>query len=109
MTSTKQKTPSNDTSLLEYRLGKVEEGVEKINAKLDGIANGFATQTQLADAVKERDEKIAAIYKDGKEYDERLKRVEHFIDGIVKKIAGSAVLVLVVMLLAIYGLDRFLV
>ena len=99
---------SEDTTLLEYRLGKVEEGVEKINAKLDGIANGFATQTQLANAVKERDQKITAIYADGKEYDARLKKVEHFIDGIVKKIAGSAVFILVVMLLAIYGLDKFL-
>ena len=96
------------TDLLEYRLGKVEEGVEKINAKLDGIANGFATQTQLANAVKERDQKIAAIYADGKEYDARLQKVERFIDGIVKKIAGSAVFILVVMLLAIYGLDKFL-
>lgn len=108
MTSTKEKNPPKDTSLLEYRLGKVEEGVEKINAKLDGIANGFATQTQLANAVKERDQKIAAIYESGKEYDERLSKVEHFIDGIVKRIAGSAVLILVVMLLAIYGLDKFL-
>ena len=108
----KKPTQQQSLELISYRLEKTEqqlvindkkqdERFNKLEAKIDGIANGFATQVQLAEAVKERDKKI-------EELNERITALETFTANILKKISAVAITVLVLMITAIYGLDKFI-
>ena len=108
----KKPTQQQSLELISYRLEKTEqqlvindkkqdERFNKLEAKIDGIANGFATQVQLAEAVKERDKKI-------EELSERITALEVFTGNILKKISAMAILALVLMIASIYGLDKFI-
>ena len=108
----KKPTQQQSLELISYRLEKTEqqlvindkkqdERFNKLEVKLDGIANGFATQVQLAEAVKERDKKI-------EELNERITALETFTSNILKKISAVAITALVLMITAIYGLDKFI-
>ena len=108
----KKPTQQQSLELISYRLEKTEqqlvindkkqdERFNKLEAKIDGIANGFATQVQLAEAVKERDKKI-------EELSERITALEVFTNNILKKISAVAITALVLMIASIYGLDKFI-
>ena len=108
----KKQTQQQSLELISYRLGKTEEQLvandikqderfNKLERKLDGIANGFATQVQLTEAVRERDEKIEELNK-------RITALEMFTTNILKKISAAAIIALVLMITAIYGLDKFI-
>lgn len=105
-------TQQQSLELISYRLEKTEqqlvindkkqdERFNKLEAKIDGIANGFATQVQLAEGLKELDKKI-------EELSDRIAALETFTDNILKKISAMAIIALVLMITAIYGLDRFI-
>lgn len=102
---TKKPTQQQSLELISYRLEKTEqqlvindkkqdERFNKLEAKLDGIANGFATQVQLSESTKDLSERITAL--------------ELFTTNILKKISAVAIIALVLMITAIYGLDKFI-
>ena len=108
----KKPTQQQSLELISYRLEKTEqqlvindkkqdERFNKLEAKIDGIANGFATQVQLAESTKELDKKI-------EELSERITALELFTANILKKISAVAIIALVLMITSIYGLDKFI-
>lgn len=103
---------ANTPELVAYRLTQLEKttatGLLAVNEKLDNLAHNFATKAEL-----EHERQIAAAeHKDIRDDLSTVKGEVHEIkkwkDGIIGKIAGAAVFVVIAMVLAIYGLDRFL-
>ena len=108
----KKPTQQQSLELISYRLEKTEqqlvindkkqdERFNKLEAKLDGYSNGFATQVQLAESTKELDKKIEDL-------SDRITELELFTTNILKKISAVAIIALVLMITSIYGLDKFI-
>lgn len=99
--------PENSPAVIAYRVGKLEqtvsEGFSQINTKLDKL-DGFITKKEAEKIVEEERKDAAEVHKG---LSDRIEKLEDWKDGLVGKIAGAAVVMLVLMLLALYGLDKF--
>lgn len=107
-TTTIQDLPIEDSpAVIAYRVGKLEEavstGFSSVNDKLDKLG-GFVTKEDAEQIVKAERERADAIHED---LDERLTDVETWREKIVTNIAKWTVIALVLMVLALYGLDKF--
>jgi len=85
----------------------MSKNMAEINAKLTSMSNSFATKQELLTAVTERRRETDEIIKDIDCVGGRVTKIESFISGLTKKIAGVAITILVMMILALYGLDKF--
>ena len=79
-----------------FRMLNVEKAIDRFEMKLDGLAAGFATHAD-----------IEAIYKDIRDIDVRVKDIQNWKDGLIGKVAAGAIIMIVMMVLALYGLDKF--
>lgn len=90
-----------------YRMGEVEKAISRVGDKLDVMAAGFVTHADIevlkAQAKREHEE----IYKEIQEVDVRVRDIQRWKDTIINRIATVAVIGVVMMVLAFYGLDRF--
>ena len=107
----KTELPVEDSpAVVAYRVGRLEEAVEKgfshINEKLDELS-GFITDEEanrlVNDTVKRERERADTVHQD---HEKRITKLESFKGGIVTTIAKYAVIALVLMILAMYGLDK---
>ena len=99
---------NHDTpDLISYRLGKVEKGVEQLNDKLDALIHNFATKQDLEQERKLAHKEHEAIRRDVADVQTEVDGLTKFKDAITQKIAAAAITVLVLMVLAIYGLDKY--
>ena len=85
----------------------MSKNMAEINSKLTSMSNSFATKQELLTAVTERRREQEEIVKDIDCVGGRVTKIENFISGLTKKIAGVAITILVTMILALYGLDKF--
>lgn len=89
-----------------YRMGEVEKAISRVGDKLDTMAAGFVTHADIdvlkAQAKLDHD----AIYKEIQEVDVRVKDIRKWKDTIINRIAYTAVVGLVIAVLAFYGLDK---
>lgn len=85
----------------------MSKNMAEINAKLTSMSNSFATKQELLTAVTERRREQDGITKDIDYVGGRVTKLENFISGLTKKIAGIAITFLVMMILAMYGLEKF--
>ena len=91
-----------------FRMLNVEKAIDRFEMKLDGLAAGFATHADIERSRQQAKLDHDAIYKDIRDIDVRVKDIQSWKDGIVGKVAGAAIIMLVLMVLAMYGLDKFL-
>ncbi len=91
-----------------FRMLNVEKALDRFEMKLDGLATGFATHADIERSRQQAKIDHDAIYKDIRDIDVRVKDIQKWKDGIIGKVAGAAILMLVLMVLAMYGLDKFL-
>lgn len=104
---TRQQEPLGQSQdAIAYRMGEVEKAIGKVGDKLDVMAAGFVTHADIevlkAQAKREHEE----IYKEIQEVDTRVKDIQHWKDTIINRIAYTAVVGLVIAVLAFYGLDK---
>ena len=89
-----------------YRMGEVEKAISRVGDKLDTMAAGFVTHADIdvlkAQAKLDHD----AIYKEIQEVDVRVKDIRKWKDTIINRIAYTAVVGLVIAVLAFYGLEK---
>lgn len=89
-----------------YRMGEVEKAISRVGDKLDVMAAGFVTHADIdvlkAQAKLDHD----AIYKEIQEVDVRVRDIQKWKDTIINRIAYTAVVGLVIAVLAFYGLDK---
>ena len=87
-------------SVLAYRMGRVEKGLEKLEGKLDIYAAGFVTATQMQQAQIRADEKHLEIAKDCQEKGESLQKQ---INEINSNLSKGVWLVISAVILAVVG------
>lgn len=97
----------NSPEVIVYRVKKLEEAVEhgfkEVNDKLDKLS-GFVTKEESEKIIQDEWAKARLIHRS---LENRINEIEQWKDNIVNKIAGSAVIGLIMMVLALYGLDKF--
>ena len=95
----------SNPAVVAYRVGqlesKQEKGFKDLGDKLDEFLGSFVT-TQAFDDYKVQAEKDNGIR------DQKLQNLQDFKDKIITRIAFGAVGIFVLMVLALYGLDKFL-
>ena len=95
-----ENTTGAKIAVIKNDLKHVNDTLNRVESKLDTMALNFITSTQFTAA--EDAAKLAH-----KEYDSRLHKLEKFVDTIKSRIALVAVVMLVVMVLGFYGLDKY--
>lgn len=102
----------NEENVIAYRLGRVEKlvdlGFNEVHAKLDAMAANFATKQELKETKDAAHKEHQNIRHDIAEVKQDVDGVMKWKEAIVNKIALAAVMALVMMLLAVYGLDRLI-
>jgi len=110
--SDKEETKHYDSpSVLAYRVGQLEKtvstGFTKLETKLEIMQAGFVRKEDL-DALEEKaSEEHTDIRADVESVRKEVHEIKQWKDNLVGRIAGGAVLMLVLMVLAWYGLDQF--
>lgn len=93
----------SNPAVVAYRVGQLEEKQEKgfkdLGDKIDKYLESFVT-------VKDFDEYKTQAEKDNAERDTKIQKLEDFKDKIITRIAGGAVTMFILMVLAWYGLDK---
>ena len=105
----KTELPVEDSpAVIAYRVGKLEEAIDhgfaSVNEKLDKL-DGFLLRDEAYRIVEEERKTSKEAHT---RLSDRLKALEDWKNGIVNKIAVGAIGVFVAMVLALYGLDKFL-
>jgi len=90
-----------------YRMLNVEKAIDRFETKLDGFALGFATHGDIERSRAQAKIDQDAIYIEIRDIDARVKDIQRWKDNLIGKVAGAAIIMLVLMVLALYGLDKF--
>ena len=90
-----------------FRMLNVEKAIDRFEMKLDGLAAGFATHSDIERSLQQAKLDHDAIYKDIRDIDVRVKDIQSWKDGLIGKVAAGAIIMIVMMVLALYGLDKF--
>ena len=118
-TTTTDTIPVTDMPVLTYRVGQleivvgtlqktVEQGQEKLDKKLTDLMLHFATVESVESLKREAHTEHVDIREDIDKAQKAIDELTKWKDAIVGKIAASAVVMLVLMVLASYGIDKFL-
>ena len=110
--SDKEETKHYDSpSVLAYRVGQLEKtvstGFTKLETKLEMMQTGFVKREDLDVLEEQASTEHADIRKDIDKVRKEVHEIKKWKDGIIAKIATAAVVMLVFMVLALYGLDQF--
>ena len=123
MTKTQTTTITGESQaempVLAYRVGQleiafgtlqktVEQGQEKLDKKLTDLMLHFATVESVESLKREAHTEHVDIREDIDKAQKAIDELTKWKDAIVGKIAASAVVMLVLMVLASYGIDKFL-
>jgi len=85
----------------------MSKSMAEIKSTLSNISNSFATKNELIDAIEDRHAEQTIIRDCATALEKRVTRIETIFNGITYKISGVAVIMLVLMVLAYYGLERY--
>jgi len=98
-------------AVLAYRVGQLEKttasGLKEIKNELINLKTHFVTHGELEAAQTQEQLEHKAMNEETAEIKETVTDLKKWRDGIINKIALVAVGVLIMMLLALYGLDKF--
>jgi len=81
--------------------------LNEVNQKLDRMTENFVTKQELLDAIQTRRIEQKSICENVQDIDSRLTNVENVINAIKNRIVLVAVSMLVMMILAQYGIQQF--
>lgn len=109
------KDPSDDSTspaVLAYRVGQLEKtvatGFIKLENKLELMQANFVRKDDLVVLEKQATTEHDDIRKELAEVRSSIHEITQWKDQLIAKIAGAAIIVLVLMVLAVYGLDKFI-
>lgn len=102
------KTPPATVREVGIHLIYMSKNMADISKKLDEMGGKFAHRQELLDAIAQRKEDQAAIIEDLGCTTARVEKLENFNDRITYRIAGYAVIALVLMILSVYGMNNLL-
>ena len=110
--SEKEETKHYDSpSVLAYRVGQLEKtvstGLTKLETKLDIMQAGFVKREDLDKIEEQVTAEHDGIRADIDKVRGDVHKIKKWKDGIIAKVATAAVVMLVFMVLALYGLDQF--
>ena len=110
--SEKEETKHYDSpSVLAYRVGQLEKtvstGLTKLETKLDIMQAGFVKREDLDKIEEQVTAEHDGIRADIDKVRGEVHKIKKWKDGIIAKVATAAVVMLVFMVLALYGLDQF--
>lgn len=111
--SDKEETKHYDSpSVLAYRVGQLEKtvstGFTKLETKLEMMQTGFVKREDLDSLEEHATAEHEDIRMDIDKVRKEVHEIKKWKDGIIAKVATAAVIMLVFMVLALYGLDQFL-
>lgn len=111
--SEKEETKHYDSpSVLAYRVGQLEKtvstGFTKLEVKLEAMQTGFVRKEDLAAIEDRASEEHADIRADIDTVRKEVDEIKNWKEHLIGRIAGIAVIMLVLMVLANYGLDQFI-
>lgn len=97
--------------IVAYRVGKLEEALDKgleevkqeiriMNTNVVTMAANYITVERMTEVITEKNKEHEAMKK-------RISNLESFNSKVVSRIAYGAVVMFVLMVLALYGLDKF--
>lgn len=95
-------------AVLRNEVKHVNESVMRMEGKMDQFIANSVTQAQLTTAQRIADETHKAMNETVQEIRNDVDSLQRWKDGIVSRIAYGAVIILVGMVLAFYGIDKFL-
>lgn len=85
----------------------MSKSIEELKATVDKLTNNFSTKQELIDAIKTRRIEQEQIIQDICDINNRVDAVEKIINSIKNRIVAASITVLVLMILAQWGLDKF--
>jgi len=85
----------------------MSKSIEELKVTVENLTNNFATKQELLEAIKTRQLEQKQIVEDINSVCNRVNDVEKIINAIKNKIVGVAVTMLVLMVLAQWGLAEF--
>lgn len=101
-------SPPKNSREIGIHLVYMSKAIEDLKVELNRLSNNYATKQELLDAIKSRKQDQQEITKNISAVDDRLTRLEKVFESITTRIAGMAITFLALMILAQYGLDKFL-
>lgn len=107
MTEIDPQSPPKNSREIGIHLVYMSKAIDDIRKELANMSRSFATKQELLDAIHTRQREQEEILKDLCAVDNRVKRIEKIFEGITAKIAGIAITILVLMILAQYGIDKY--
>jgi hypothetical protein len=95
-----ENTPGAKIAVLRNEVRHVNETLNRVETKIDNMALSFITTSQFVSS-----EDASKLF--SREIDARVVKLENFVDTIKSRIAMAAVVMLVLMVLGFYGLEKY--
>ena len=108
MTEIDPQSPPKNSREIGIHLVYMSKAIEDIRQELSNMSKSFATKQELLDAIHTSQREQEKMLKDLLTVNNRVKKLEGIFENITTKIAGMAITFLALMILAQYGLDKFL-
>lgn len=110
-TETEVVQPHDTPDVLAYRVGQLEKttaaGLKEVKDELVNLKTHFVTHAELESAKVQADMEHKAINEEISDVKVVVDKLQQWRDSIVTRIAAGAIIMLVLMVLAFYGLDKF--
>ena len=107
MTEIDPQSPPKNSREIGIHLVYMSKAIDDLKIELQNVSKAFATKQELLDAIHTRQKEQEEILKDLCDVDNRVKKIENLFINITGKIVGVAITMLVLMILAQYGLDKY--
>jgi len=100
------RTPPATVREVGIHLIYISKNMVDISKKLDEMSGKFAYRQELLDAIAQHKEGQAAIIENLGYTTARVEKLENFNNRIAYRIAGYAIIALVLMVLSVYGINN---
>lgn len=107
MTEIEPQSPPKNSREIGIHLVYMSKAIDELKAEMQNVAKAFATKQELLDAIKTRRIEQEQIIQDICDINNRVDAVEKIINSIKNRIVAASITVLVLMILAQWGLDKF--
>ena len=107
MTEIDPQSPPKNSREIGIHLVYMSKAIDDLKTELQNVSKAFATKQELLDAIHTRQKEQEEILKDLCDVDNRVKKIENLFSTITGKIVGVAITMLVLMILAQYGLNQY--
>lgn len=107
MTEIEPQSPPKNSREIGIHLVYMSKSIDELKAEMQNVAKAFATKQELLDAIKTRRIEQEQIIQDICDINNRVDAVEKIINSIKNRIVAASITVLVLMILAQWGLDKF--